>query len=52
VGASLAPKVLGAVAIDGKILRGPKWDKSGAGALHLVPAYAHEAGLVPAGPSG
>ena len=39
-------KVSGVVAIDGKTLRGTKKDKSGAGALHLVSAYAHEAGLV------
>lgn len=36
----------GVVAIDGKTLRGSKRDKSGAGALHVVSAYAHEAGLV------
>jgi predicted transposase YbfD/YdcC len=44
--ASLQAKVSGVVAIDGKTLRGSKQDKSGAGALHLVSAYAHEAGLV------
>jgi predicted transposase YbfD/YdcC len=44
--ASLQAKVSGVVAIDGKTLRGTKRDKSGAGALHLVSAYAHEAGLV------
>jgi predicted transposase YbfD/YdcC len=37
---------LGVVAIDGKTLRGSKRDKSGSGALHVVSAYAHEAGLV------
>jgi predicted transposase YbfD/YdcC len=36
----------GVVAIDGKTLRGSKQDKNGAGALHVVSAYAHEAGLV------
>ncbi len=36
----------GVIAIDGKTLRGSKRDKSGAGALHIVSAYAHEAGLV------
>ena len=44
--ASLQAKVSGVVAIDGKTLRGSKQDKSGAGALHVVSAYAHEAGLV------
>jgi hypothetical protein len=44
--ASLQAKVSGVVAIDGKTLRGTKQDKSGAGALHVVSAFAHEAGLV------
>ncbi len=44
--ASLRATVSGVVAIDGKTLRGTKLDKSGAGALHVVSAYAHEAGLV------
>lgn len=44
--ASLRAKVTGVVAIDGKTLRGSKQDKSGAGALHLVSAYGHAAGLV------
>lgn len=44
--ASLQAKVSGVVAIDGKSLRGTKTDRSGAGALHVVSAYAHEAGLV------
>ncbi len=44
--ASLQATVSGVVAIDGKTLRGTKGDKSGAGALHVVSAYAHEAGLV------
>jgi len=44
--ASLRAKVSGVVAIDGKTLRGTKQDKSGAGALHVVSAFAHEAGLV------
>jgi predicted transposase YbfD/YdcC len=43
--ASLQEKVSGVVAIDGKTLRGSKQDKSGAGALHLVSAYAHASGL-------
>ncbi len=34
----------GVIAIDRKTLRGSKQDKSGAGALHIVTAYAHEAG--------
>ena len=44
--ASLKAKVSGVVAIDGKTLRGAKRDGSGTGALHVVSAYAHEAGLV------
>lgn len=36
------------MAIDGKTLRGTRRDKGGAGALHVVSAYAPEAGLVPA----
>lgn len=44
--ASLQEKVSGIVAIDGKTLRGSKHDKSGAGALHLVSAYAHASGFV------
>jgi predicted transposase YbfD/YdcC len=44
--ATLADRPAGVVAIDGKTLRGSKQDKSGAGALHIVSAYAHEAGLV------
>jgi predicted transposase YbfD/YdcC len=48
--ASLQAKVCGqkpgVVAIDGKTLRGSKQDRSGAGALHMVSAFAHEAGLV------
>jgi len=44
--ASLQAQVSGVVAIDGKTLRGSKQDRSGAGALHVVSAYAHEAGLV------
>ncbi len=34
------------VAIDGKTLRGSKTSKDGSGALHLLSAYATEAGLV------
>jgi len=44
--ASLLGHVEGVVAIDGKTLRGSKQDASGKGALHIVSAYAHEAGLV------
>ena len=44
--ASLAERVRGVVAIDGKTLRGSKQDASGHGALHLVSAFAHEAGLI------
>ena len=34
------------VAVDGKTLRGSKMSSDGTGALHLVSAYATEAGLV------
>lgn len=44
--ASLQARVCGVVAIDGKSLRGTKVERSGAGALHIVSAYAHAAGLV------
>jgi len=44
--ASLVGHVQGVVAIDGKTLRGSKQDASGKGALHIVSAWAHEAGLV------
>lgn len=43
---SLQETIKGVVAIDGKTLCGSKQDASGAGALHIVSAYAHEAGLV------
>lgn len=43
---SLAGHVRGVIAVDGKTVRGSKRDASGAGALHLVSAYAHEAGLI------
>jgi predicted transposase YbfD/YdcC len=43
---SLKECLSGVVAIDGKTLRGSKRDADGADALHLVQAYAHEAGLV------
>ncbi len=43
---SLRVHIGGGVAIDGKTLRGSKHDADGSGALHLVSAYAHEAGLV------
>ena len=44
--ATLSDRPAGVVAIDGKTLRGSKRDRSGSGALHVVSAYAHEAGLV------
>jgi len=44
--ASLAEHVCGVVAIDGKTVRGSKQDAGGTGALHLVSAYAHEAGVI------
>lgn len=44
--ASLAGRVRGVVAIDGKSVRGSKRDADGKGALHLISARAHEAGLV------
>jgi predicted transposase YbfD/YdcC len=43
---SLQVEVRGVVALDGKTLRGTKADADGKGALHIVSAYAHEAGLV------
>lgn len=43
---SLAGRISGVVAIDGKTVRGSKRDADGTGALHLVQAWAHEAGLV------
>ena len=39
--ASLAKRLRGVVAVDGKTLRGSKQDADGRGALHLVSAYAH-----------
>jgi predicted transposase YbfD/YdcC len=42
----LVARVRGVIAIDGKTLRGSKHSADGTGALHLVQAYAHEAGLV------
>lgn len=44
--ADLQKQISGVVAIDGKTLRGSKHDTTGKDALHLVSAYAHEAGLV------
>lgn len=44
--ASLQEAVRGVVAVDGKTLRGSKRAADGAGALHLLSAYACEAGLV------
>lgn len=44
--AALGECVRGVIAIDGKTLRGSKHSSDGTGALHLVQAYAHEAGLV------
>jgi predicted transposase YbfD/YdcC len=43
---SLAGHIKGVVAIDGKTSRGSKQDASGFGALHLLSAFAREAGLV------
>ncbi len=44
--ASLQDTIRGVVAVDGKTLRGSKLDARGSGAVHVVSAYAHEAGLV------
>lgn len=44
--ASLTERVRGVVAVDGKTVRGSKQDASGKGALHLVSAFAHDAGLI------
>jgi predicted transposase YbfD/YdcC len=44
--ASLAQRTRGVVAVDGKTVRGSKHDAYGKGALHLVAAWAHEAGLL------
>jgi predicted transposase YbfD/YdcC len=43
---SLQEKMRGVVAVDGKTLRGSKQAADGSGALHLLSAYATEAGLV------
>lgn len=43
---SLQKEISGVIAIDGKTLRGSKQDSDGTGALHVLSAYAHEAGLV------
>lgn len=43
---NLAGRIRGVVAIDGKTVRGSKQDADGTGALHLVHAWAYEAGLV------
>ena len=43
---SLTGHIRGVVAIDGKTARGSKRDASGKDALHVVSAFAHEAGLV------
>ena len=43
---SLQDTLTGVIAIDGKTLRGSKLNNSGHGALHVLSAYAHEAGLV------
>lgn len=43
---SLAGRIRGVIAIDGKTVRGSRRDADGTGALHLVQAWAHEAGLV------
>lgn len=44
--AGLCGRVAGVVAVDGKTVRGSKKAADGSGALHLVSAYAHDAGLV------
>lgn len=44
--ASLQEAVRGVIAVDGKTLRGSKESADGSGALHLLSAYACEAGLV------
>lgn len=44
--ARLAGRIRGVVAVDGKTVRGSKLDADGKGALHLVAAWAHEAGLL------
>lgn len=44
--ASLKERLSGVIALDGKALRGSKKDADGTGALHVVQAYAHEAGMV------
>jgi predicted transposase YbfD/YdcC len=49
--ASLRVEARGVIAVDGKTLRGSKMSPDGKGALHLVSAYATEAGLVLAQPA-
>ena len=44
--ASMRPEARGVIAVDGKTLRGSKTSSDGKGALHVVSAYATEAGLV------
>jgi predicted transposase YbfD/YdcC len=44
--ASLRPEAREVIAVDGKTLRGSKTSSDGKGALHVVSAYATEAGLV------
>ena len=44
--ASLRAQAREVIAVDGKTLRGSKTSPDGKGALHLVSAYAAEAGLV------
>lgn len=44
--ASLCGRIKGVVALDGKRLCGSGTDSSGKDALHIVSAYAHEAGMV------
>ena len=44
--ASLRAEARGVIAVDGKTLRGSKTSPDGKGALHVVSAYATEAGLV------
>ena len=44
--ASVGAEAQGVIAVDGKTLRGSKTSPDGKGALHLVSAYATQAGLV------
>ena len=50
--ASLRAEAQGVIAVDGKTLRGSKTSPDGKGALHLVSAYATQAGLAQRGVDG